>query len=176
RLDLRGEPGTAFEQKADEAFDTTGYLKFLVEESDDVAEQLGDEHAETYSRMAARVGEIVGKYIAMAPRWDALVRDVSKQYTGTLKRFFSTSQGVAESFLAKVIEKTEGIDARNAFVEALDNQGFEFAEGYNIQIQHKSDNIVVLQISFHKEEGGQVLFDYKQIVPLNVVEDITHGS
>jgi len=175
-VDRRLNPGefseTNYDKVADEAFSTMGYLKFLVEQSDELAKQLSDSKAETYSRMASRIAGIVEKYIEIAPRWDVLVRDDQKKYSDTLKRFLSTHQGIGESFLAKVIEKTHGIETRDAFVAALDNQGFEFAEGFQVQLKNTSQGTLEIEVSFRKEKDGKTSFEYNGVVSQDIIRAI----
>ncbi len=146
-------------------------MEFIVEKSDGLAKEFGDEKGDTYSRMAGRIAEIIEKYIKIAPRWNELVQDEEKDYKETLKRYFGTHQGVVETFLAKVIEKTKGVEERNAFVVALDKQGFGFAEGINIKIK-TINNEQVIEVSYKKEKDGKVIFEHNEIVPKEVIDQI----
>lgn len=172
RLDFNIDFSTESGKRALEAFSKGEYLKFLVEQSDALAESLEDNDAETYSRMAGRVAEIIKKYITIAPRWDKLVRDESRNYEDTLRRFLGTHQGIGESFLAKVIERTKGKDERGAFVSALNNQGFDFAEGFDVKIQTREGENPEIHISFKKERDGKVVFEYDEIIPEEVIESL----
>lgn len=72
RLDFSIDFSTDFGKKALEAVKNGKWLKFLVEESDKIAEESNDNDIETYSDYASRVAEIVKKYLAVASRWDKL--------------------------------------------------------------------------------------------------------
>ncbi len=170
RLDFDIDFSTGFGKKALEAVKNGEYLKFLVEQSDMLAESYKDTATETYSGMAGRVAEIVKKYFAIAPRWDKLAQDKDKNYKDTLKRFLGTHQGIGESFLAKIIEQTKGKAERDAFVSALGNQGFDFAEGFDVKIETIDDKTQNIHVSFKKEKDGQVIFEYDEIVPEEVIE------
>lgn len=170
RLDFDIDFSTGFGKKALEAVKNGEYLKFLIEQSDTLAESYKNTATETYSGMAGRVAEIVKKYLAIAPRWDTLAQDNDKNYEDTLKRFLGTHQGIGESFLAKVIEQTKGSAERDAFVSALGNQGFDFAEGFDVKIETTNDETQNIYISFKKERDGKVLFEYDEIVPMEVIE------
>ncbi|MEK7151083.1 MAG: phosphoglycerate mutase family protein, partial [Patescibacteria group bacterium] len=52
-----------------EAFRKKEYLKFVVEQSDELARKLGDKENFTYSRGAGAVAGIVKKYLNIGPRW-----------------------------------------------------------------------------------------------------------
>jgi len=172
RLDFNLDVTTDFGKKALEAFKNGQYLKFLVEESDTLSASLQENTEETYSHMAERVAEIVKKYLAIASHWDKLAQDQSKNYADTLKRFLGTHQGIAESFLAKIIEQTKGITERDTFVSALGNQGFDFTEGYDVNIETINDKDQNVHILFKKEKDGKVVFEYNEIVPREVIDGL----
>lgn len=152
------------------------YLKFLVEESDELAEKLEDENASTYSKMASNIASIVDKYLNIAPKWGELVRS-KDEFSETLERFFCTHQGISESFLAKVIEKTKGIKERDRFVQVLDNYGFDFTEGFNVEILSKDSKDSVIHISYKKEKEGKLIFEFDEDdVPLKVIENMIKMS
>ncbi len=172
RLDSNLDLSTDFGKRALEAFKNGQYLKFLVEESDTLAQSLQDSTEETYGRQAGRVAEIVEKYIKVARRWDELVQEESKGYEDTLKRFLGTHQGVTESFLAKIIEQTKGKVERDTFVSVLGNQGFDFAEGFDVKVETVNDKTQNIHISFKKEKDGQVIFEYDEIVPREIIDGL----
>jgi len=172
RLDFNLDLSTDFGKRALEAFKNGQYLKFLVEESDTLAQSLQDSTEETYGRQAGRVAEIVKKYIKVARRWDELVQEESKGYEDTLKRFLGTHQGVTESFLAKIIEQTKGKVERDTFVSALGNQGFDFAEGFDVKIETVNDKTRNIRISFKKEKDGQIIFEYDEIVSREIIDGL----
>lgn len=172
RLDFDLDFSTGFGKRALEAVLGGEYLKFLVEESDALGESFKDTATETYSGMAGRVAEIVKKYLMVASRWDDLVQDKDKNYDKILKRFLGTHQGIGESFLAKIIEQTKGEAERDAFVLALNNQGFDFTEGFDVKIETTDDKTQNIRISFKKEKDGQNIFEYDEIVPREVIESL----
>lgn len=171
RLDFNDDDTTEYGKKFSQAFDGKKLLEFLVNQSDALADSLGDKEASTYSRGASNIASIVKKYITIAPRWDKLANDESKEYNDTLERFLGTHQTVSESFLAKVIEKTKGVEERNKFVESLNSAGFSFVEGFNVEIRSVSGNQEV-HVTFHKEKEDKVLFDYDEVVPVEVIDQI----
>lgn len=172
RLDFNLDPSTKFGNKLMEAFKRGEYLKFLIEQSDELAESLQDIDGETYDRAASRIAEIIKKYLTIAKRWDELVQDEKKDYEDTLKRFMGTHQGVAESFLAKIIEKTKGKSERDLFVSILNNQGFDYAEGFDVKIETIDGNDQQVRISFKKEKDGEVVFAYNEIVSKEILDSL----
>lgn len=172
RLNFNLDLSKEYVKQAMEASAKNEWLKFLVEQSDDLVISLNDAESDSYSRIAGRVAEIVKKYLDIAPRFDKLAQDEKKTVEDTLKRFLGTHQGIGESFLAKVIEKTKGVSMRDAFVSALGNQGFGYAEGFDVQIETVDGKKQTLRISFKKEKDGQTLFEFNELVPKELIEQM----
>lgn len=129
------------------------YVRSIVQNSDTLALEAGDTSGANYTHKAANLARIVEKYLAIAPVWDRLVNDPNKKYSETLERYFSTHQGMSESFLAKIIEKTDGIEARNTFLDTFP-QGFTYLQGFDLEIQttSKGDREVVLTFSNNEKK------------------------
>lgn len=174
RLNFDLDETTQLGQELEKAFQEKRYLKFIVEESDARAEGLHDVKNSTYSRQAKQVAEIVEKYLHILPRWKELVNDPAKDYEETLRRFMATHLGVAESFLAKVIESTKGIAERDKFVAVLNGQGFDYVEGFKLEIVDGEKP--TLHIGYRKEKEGKIVFEFDQDIPPEVIEDIANGS
>jgi len=174
RLNFSGSFSTEFGKNALESHKKGEYLKFLIERSDHLAELLHDLDAETYSRMAERVAQIVNKYLTIAPRFDELVKDKGNGYGDTLKRFLCTHLGIAESFLAKIIEKTKGNGERDRFVSVLNNQGFDFTEGFDVNIETMNGDSQQIHISFNKIKDGETIFEYNEVVPKRIIDILIH--
>ena len=172
RLNFNLDLSKEYVKKAMEASERNEWLKFLVEQSDDLVTSLDDAESDSYSRIAGRIAEIVKKYLDIAPRFDKLAQDEKKNVEDTLKRFLGTHQGIGESFLAKVIEKTKGISMRDAFVSALGNQGFGYAEGFDVQVETVDGKKQTVRISFKKEKDGQTLFEFNELVPKELIEEM----
>jgi hypothetical protein len=140
--------------------DVKDYVKFLAEESDQLAEKFGDKTAPTYSRKAADVAEIIEKYLAVSQSWDKLVKE-GKYKEETLWRKLGSQQGVLESFLMKVLENRKGIEERNKFVGVVGNT-FDFTEGFDTEIITKADGTQEIEITYKKEVPGQEPFEIKE--------------
>jgi len=174
RLDFYLDEETLLGKKEMEAYKRGELLKLIVEESDRLAKESGDEVSLTYSRMAAQVAEIVKKYIRAEKRWDELVQ--SKGYQPVLERYLGSHQGILESFLAKVIEKTRGIGERDKFVQVLGNKGFDFVEGFKVEIINpvggdpEKPEIV---ISYQKrDKDNNIIFDLSERIDEELIEEI----
>lgn len=168
RIDYSGEYGKeliASEKRGE-------FLKFLVETSDVLAQKVSDVKSTTYSRAAASISEIVLKYLKIAPRFNELIRDGKNQYENTMDRFFGSHQGITESFLAKVIEKSNNKEERNKFVQALNNQGFDSTEGFDIEILNQVGKDPKIRFSYKKEKEGKIVFEFNKEVPVNLIKDI----
>lgn len=168
RLDFaaQGKTGDAFNQ----AYMDGRTMEWLVKESDSSAIENKDKITSTYSRMASNVASLVSKYYRTADRWQELVLDSEKKYEKDLKRFLGTHQTVTESFLAKVIEKTKGEDARDKFVEILGG-GFGFVEGISVEIKSMGDK-KVLSIEYKKDLPNGEKYEFNESVPIEIIEEI----
>lgn len=74
--------------------------------------------------------------------------------------------------MAKVIEQTKGESERDTFVSALQNQGFDFVEGFKIEIDTINREEQKIRISFKKEKDGKILYEYDEIVPCEVIDNL----
>jgi len=173
-LDFFEDDNSLLSEAIEEAFGRGEWLKFVVEESDKLALECGDKKTMTYSRKAADVAKIIQKYIKVEKRWDELVKE--KKYQPTLERYLGSHMGVTESFLAKVIEKTKGIEERNKFVQVLNNQGFDFVEGFKVEILNRPggdlENPEIMVTYQKKDKEGKVIFDFQKKIDKELVEEI----
>lgn len=173
RLNFEADFSSNYGKKALEAYESGKYLKFLVEESDNLAKEENDDKSSTYATQAQAIASIVQKYYGISPRFNEIVQDKNKNYKDTLKRFFGSHQGVLECFLAKIIEKTKGIEERDKFVQILNNQGFDYAEGFDIEIKNKESGEPTIHISYKKEKEGETIFEYNEDVDKRVLSEMT---
>ena len=175
RLNFDLDIETPYGEKAFESFKNGEYLKFLVEQSDQLAEKLSDGAGFTYSRGASNIASMIDKYVKVAKRWDELANDESKEYSDTLERFFGTHMGVNEAFLAKLIEKTKGVEERDEFVQVLGGHGFDFTEGFEVEILNKDSEEPIIHINYKKEKEGEseeTVFEFSEEVSLGVIHEI----
>ena len=175
RLDFKDDESTPLGKKFTEALGQGKYLKFTIEDSDRLAKELGDTSGAHYSRKAADVAQVVEKYLKVAPRWNKLVNEKKidgtneQKYQQTLERYLGTHQGMQESFLAKLIEKTEGLAKRDAFVQVLGDKGFDYMEGFETKIVTKSTGESTLFVSYESKDKS---FVFKREIPVSMVQEI----
>jgi hypothetical protein len=149
------------------------YLKYLVEQSDNRAKEFKDDYNVTYSKQAKQIAQIIEKYIKILPRWNELVSDLNKKYDPKLERFMGTHLGIGECFIAKIIEKTKGIEERDKFVEVLKNIGFNFVEGFDIEIIKKpNEQLPIIHLKYSKEKDGIELFKFDENIEQNLLNEI----
>ena len=175
RLNFVLEKNTPYGKVGYERFGKGEYLKFLVEESDMLSKELGNVRESTYSTQAASIGELVKKYIAVSKNFDRLYesKGEDERKTNELQRFFGSHQGVLECFLAKVIEKTKGVEERDRFVKLLKNQGFDFSEGFEIEILNtETGEEPKIKISYKKDVEGGEPFVFEGEISEDLVDQI----
>lgn len=161
-----------YSQKILQAIKEGELLRFLIDESDVVAKQFGVKSG-TFSQLSASVAKIIAKYIGIAPRWDNIIHEHQRDYSPELKRFLGTHQGVQESFLAKIIELMDGKEARDRFVRLLDNQGFDYNEGFDCEIIVDEGGKLLVRIKFNKmDKEENKLFVFDKPIPIELIENI----
>jgi len=123
------------------------YISFLINESDNLVRKYHDSVSPAYTRVAGRFSEIILKYLSILPRWKELVKNNPGKYGPgkmELQRFFCSHLEIVESFLLKVVEKTEGHEALQALAEKRRN-GFGYSEGYTVTLsEHQGEPKIVL--------------------------------
>lgn len=169
RLNFLDDESTPLGKKLHEAIGRGEYLKFIVEESDRIAKETSDTSGANYSRKAADIARIIEKYIKISPRWNKLFEEKSDTYKPTLERYLGTHQGMQESFLAKVIEKIEGIEARDTFIKTVGGQGFDFIEGFETEIITKPNKEVTIKLTYKKEDQN---FSFEREIPQYLIQSI----
>ena len=172
RLNFEADFTSGYGKKTLEAVKNGKYLKFLMEDSDRLAKEENDDKSSTYAKQAQAIASIIKKYYGIAPRFNELAQDKDKNYEDTMKRFLGSHQGVLESFLAKIIEKTKGIEERNKLVEVLNNQGFDYAEGFEVDIKNKESGDPIIHLSYKKEKEGKTIFEFDEDLPKEIIDSL----
>ena len=183
RLNFQLDPNSETGKRMYEAFMKGKLVKYLVENSDDDVLEHGDFDKNTsYSKFAANIAEIIlGALRKGSDKWHRIYeaeqerekqRKFPKGYTQSFEKLFGTHEGVLESFLAKVIEKTKGVEERTKFVEALENKGFDETEGFDMEIINDGDS-KVMYITYDKfDEKGNKIFSLDENISEELLDKI----
>lgn len=164
RLNFSDSNDTPVGKAMNDAYARGEYVKFMVKESDSLARETNDESGANYSAKAAQVANIIAKYVGITPKWQKLVSDESKGYTDTLERYMGTHASISEAFLAKVLEVTDGTDARDEFVARYPN-GFDYIQGFEVDIKKDVTSDPVIIIRFNDGDYGfEKVLNSNQIV------------
>jgi len=142
-FDTEGEIGDQL-WEADEKGE---FLKWLVNESDKEIIKYPGNNTLTYARAAGNIAEIVKRYAIAGNNFNKIASKTEeiKKFNNQLERYLGTHQGVVEMFIAKVLEKTKGLEERDKFIENL-GKGFEYTEGLRIEIVNRGEGQSILLI------------------------------
>lgn len=173
RLDFTLPPPGPYLDEMVSAFKANKLLKYIVEESDGRAEELGlEDTVLTCSTQASKIAQIIQKYFRILPRWQNLIEDKEKAYKPIMERFLGSHQSTSESFLAKLIEKVKGREESDKFVSALDGKGFDFSEGFKAEVMNNEAQEEVVRITFKKEKDGNVVFEFDEVISREIIESL----
>jgi len=165
-----------YEKIKDQAYAQNRGLEFFVKESDRLASELKDNKSTTYSRSAASVAELLGKYIAIASRFDEIVSDEKnrQQYGSVLERFMGSHNAVIDCFLCKLVEKLKGSEERDKLIAVLGRQGFAPTEGFEVEIDTLANQQPpIVRLKYHKEDReGNLIFDFNEVIPSQLLKKL----
>lgn len=174
RLDFNDDFNSPYGKKFFEEFKAGNYLPFLFKESDALAKELGDTEGSTYSRLAGQIAQIIAKYSQVSEKaWHPLMNKENSKYLPgeKLNRFLGTHAGVNECFLAKVIEKTRGLAARDQFANISDKKGFDYVEGFDVSIkQSGAEKHITISYKRKGEDGHEYVLEEE--IPEAMLEEI----
>ncbi len=133
------------------------YFQYLVKESDKRAVELSDKESTTYLRYAGNISEILQRYIKIGNNFNKLVSKASEnereKYSNRLERYLGSHQGVLEPFVLKILEKTQGKEKRDEYIEAV-GSGFKETQGFRVEIINNSeDQKIVLTYEVPNNNG-----------------------
>src|SRR3989304_7681136 len=137
------------------AFKEGKYLQCLISESDKRAIELGDKTSSSYLRYAGNISEIINRYAKIGDNFNRIASkdDKYKEFGNQLKRYLATHQGVAEGFVAKVLEEAQGPEKRDEFISSV-GSGFKETEGIHLEIQNNGNHqeiTITYQLNGDKE-------------------------
>jgi hypothetical protein len=135
------------------AFKGGRYLNWLTKDSDRQVVAEKDLITTSYLRQAGNIAELLERYQAVGNNFNRLINDKDKRekYGYKLERYLVSHQGVAESFIAKVLEIQEGISARDQFADALGNG---WAENCGVHIEIINDANGQRSFATYQESDG----------------------
>lgn len=164
----KGELGDEMEK----AYIEKRYLKYIIEESDNRARQLGDTITSTYTRQAGNVAELVARYMKVGENFNKIISqsDAYEKFGNQLERYLGTHQGVVESFVAKVLERTQGVELRNKLVQSL-GAGFQETQGIHMEIANKGEEQNIFFRYEIPDEKGEMIEQDIEISP-QLIQDI----
>jgi len=139
-LDFYEKKHSQLQEQTEKAYGERRTSEFMVHESDQTALETGDLESSTYTRLAGQVAELVKKYAEIGSNFQGIVERNPEKYQefhNQLERYFGTHNTVSDSFVARVIEKQQGVAAREEFLRILGPMGFNEAEGFGIEITNR---------------------------------------
>ena len=144
-------------KELDAAYEAGKYLEFLVNSSDRRALETNDKISSTYSRMSGNVAELINGYMIAGNNFNRLAENGQyEKYGNQLERYLGTHQGIAEMFLAKALEKNQGIEARDKFITSVGG-GFKETEGIHVEIlNHGEEQKISIQYEAPDQEGKKI--------------------
>ncbi|MBI5530292.1 MAG: histidine phosphatase family protein [Candidatus Doudnabacteria bacterium] len=155
RLDFQQDRQSEFGQKHLAAFKAGRIMDFMVNESDSLAEQLQDPEAFSYSRIAANIAKILKKYLKVGNSFEKIVErspEKYQDYNNQLERYFGTHQTVGESFIAKLLEDTQGPETRDQYLKEVGGSGVAELQGFQVEITNEGQKQSAI---IHAKTGGK---------------------
>ncbi|MCX6765981.1 MAG: phosphoglycerate mutase family protein [Candidatus Moranbacteria bacterium] len=154
-----------------EADDKGEFLDWLVNKSDKEALKYPGNETITYTRAAGNIAEIIGRYAKIGNNFNRIASKAGKyeKFGNQLERYLGTHQGIVELFIAKIIEKAEGVEERNEFIKAL-GEGFELTEGPRIEISSK-DSEQNIYMAYKNAEGKEEKIEIKKELLEEIIKD-----
>jgi hypothetical protein len=151
-------------EESNAAYKAGEYLQYLINKSDQRAIDLKDNISSSYTTHAGNIAELVDKYVKVGNNFNRIVagkneneKEEYKKYGNKLGRHFGTHQGPVECFLAKVLEKELGEEAKEEFINSYAGSGgFKELEGTKIDILNKGAEQKILIHYRIKEEDRTV--------------------
>ncbi len=111
------------------------YFPFIIQESDSLAIKRGDKISSTFTRYAGNIAELIYRYSKVGNNFNRIASksDKYEKYGNQLERYLGNHMGSVESFVAKALEKTKGVEKRDEFVKSVGG-GFKETEGIYVEI------------------------------------------
>ncbi len=138
-FDLEGSP--EYKEKFLAAYKSGHGLEFVLRESDTLVRQVKDKRSLSYLRIAANHAALLQRELGVSRAFQTIVDRDPEKYApvdNRIERYFGTHQTIPESFYMRVLEKMQGREAAEQFIERFRGEdgradGFDFQEGFSVQ-------------------------------------------
>lgn len=133
-----------------EAYKKGRLLEFLIKESDNLMIKKKDTKASSYLRHAGNLAEIYYKYSLIGDNFNKLANqnDKYEKFGNQMERYLGFHNGGGESFIAKLLEKTQGAEARDEYIEEVGGNGYKGTQGFRTEITNTG-----------KEQSIKIIYD-----------------
>jgi hypothetical protein len=148
RLDFHDDGPIAEDGKA--AYHEGRYMQWVIGQSDSDAIAQHDTKSSTFTRMAGDEAEILQRYVQVGNNFNRIAsKDPGKyeKFGNLIGRPIGTHQGNVESFVAKVLEKVQGEEAKQTFLESVGG-GFAETQGVHIEIINEADGTQTISMTY----------------------------
>lgn len=160
-----------------------GYVRYMVEDSDTYAREHGGNDRMSYTKTAARVASVFLDMV-QKPITEEELKTFNRNHEPIVDSLVCSHGGIFEVFLAKVIEKLEGKERRDAFVDSFQNKNSEMGniQGFDIDIEY-AHGVPRIFINFQSDTKKTVagdtgktyeepVFDFNAELPLETLQEI----
>lgn len=127
-------------------------------------------------RHAGNISEILERYIRIGNNFNKLVSKANEkereEYGNRLERYLGSHQGVLETFILKILEKTQGKEKRDEYIKAI-GDGFKETQGFRVEIVNVGDEQKILLTYETPDKSGNEDFKEETIeIDKNLIGEI----
>lgn len=146
------------------AFKEKRLLRWTVESSDQEMLETGDKITSSYSRVAGNVAELVKHYTDIGNTfYQSKIRKqendkLSKEELISFERLFGTHQLIPESFICKVLEKTQGHEAVEKFLASIKDFAFAELQGFDLEVTNSAQGQEIKMTFPMGQENQTIIF------------------
>lgn len=167
-----------YKQALREAVKAKNVVPFMLNESDPLAERLGEKKVTTYIRAAGGIAREILGYATASVNLQRIYESKPDEVKATappfLPRMMGSHQPILESFLIRVTEKLKGAEARDELVKHIGDAGFSPLEGYTVTVHPPAEGgEPTIRLNYSKtDKFGNVLYSASHDIPRKVLEEI----
>ena len=122
-------------------------LEFIYKDSDDLVKRLNDIEDCSYSRFAANLAKLIYRYIKILDNWNRVYLNKKDELgeQNEIQRFLGTHSMVLDSFLLKIIEKSDGRAAVKKFINELPSKNgiVGLGDGFSIILKQINNETTI---------------------------------